>query len=115
MSEREGRGGEAGVDAAEGEAQPERVGDQLVRERGPRLVLGLLRLGEVHLVPLLANAEVAAENMAAFAEVAKKVQMETVELFLAAGKTIQEDAASAVKKAADDVTAATKKATAAAK
>ncbi|MAU50864.1 MAG: phasin, PhaP [Roseovarius sp.] len=62
-----------------------------------------------------ANAEVAAENMAAFAEVAKKVQMETVELFLAAGKTIQEDAASAVKKAADDVTAATKKATAAAK
>mgnify|MGYP004159879879 CR=1 FL=1 len=62
-----------------------------------------------------ANAEVAAENMAAFAEVAKKVQMETVELFLAAGKTIQEDAASAVKKAADDVTAAPKKATAAAK
>jgi hypothetical protein len=61
-----------------------------------------------------ANAEVAAEHMAAFAEVAKKVQMETVELLLAAGKSIQEDAANVVKKAADDVTAATKKATTAA-
>lgn len=57
-----------------------------------------------------ASAEVAAENLAAFAEVAKKVQMETVELMLAAGKTIQQDATKAVKKAADDVTAATKKA-----
>lgn len=62
-----------------------------------------------------ANAEVAAEHLAAYAEVAKKVQAETVELLLAAGKSIQEDAATAVKKAADDVTAATKKATAAAK
>ncbi len=62
-----------------------------------------------------ANAEVAAENLAAFAEVAKKVQMETVELLLAAGKTIQEDTANVVKKAADDVTAATKKATTAVK
>lgn len=61
-----------------------------------------------------ANAEVAAEHMAAFAEVSKKVQMETVELLLAAGKTIQEDATNVVKKAADDVTAATKKATTAA-
>jgi len=56
------------------------------------------------------NAEVTAEHMAAYAEVAKKVQMETVELLLAAGKTMQEDAATAVKKASDDVTAATKKA-----
>ena len=62
-----------------------------------------------------ANSEVAAENMAAFAEVAKKVQMETVELMLSAGKSIQEDATNAVKKAADEMTAATKKATAAAK
>jgi ADP-heptose:LPS heptosyltransferase len=62
-----------------------------------------------------ANAEVAAEHLAAYAEVAKKVQAETVELLLAAGKNIQEEAASAVKKAADDVTAATKKATTAAK
>ncbi len=57
------------------------------------------------------NAEVAAENMAAFAEIAKKVQTDTVELLMAAGKGIQEDAASAVKKATDDVTAAAKKAT----
>ena len=60
-----------------------------------------------------ANAEVAAENMAAFAEVAKKVQMDTVELLMAAGKDMQEDATKVVKKATDDMTAATKKATAA--
>ena len=35
-----------------------------------------------------AQAEVAAENMAAFAEVAKKVQMDTVELLMAAGKEV---------------------------
>ncbi|MBC7165629.1 MAG: phasin, PhaP [Roseovarius sp.] len=58
-----------------------------------------------------ANAEVAAENLAAYAEVMKKVQMETIELLLAAGKTIQEDTANVVKKAADDVTAAAKKVT----
>lgn len=62
-----------------------------------------------------ANAEVAAENMAAFAEVAKKVQMDTVELLMAAGKDLQEDAAKAVKKATDEVTSAAKKATASAK
>ena len=62
-----------------------------------------------------AQAEMAAENMAAFAEVAKKVQMETVELMLAAGKDIQEDATAAVKKATADVSAAAKKATTAAK
>ncbi len=62
-----------------------------------------------------AQAEMAAENMAAFAEVAKKVQMETVELMLAAGKDFSEDASAAVKKATADVTAAAKKAAAAAK
>ncbi len=61
-----------------------------------------------------AAAEMAAENMAAFAEVAKKVQMETVELMLAAGKDMSEDATAAVKKATADVTTAAKKATAAA-
>ena len=61
------------------------------------------------------QAEMAAESMAAFAEVAKKVQMDTVELMMAAGKDIQEDAAKAVKKATDEVTAAAKKATTAAK
>ncbi|MFP1643211.1 phasin family protein [Pontitalea aquivivens] len=58
-------------------------------------------------------AEMAAENMAAFAEVAKKVQMETVELMLAAGKDMSDDATAAVKKATEEVTAAAKKATAA--
>src|SRR6056297_1485672 len=59
-----------------------------------------------------ANAEGAAENMAAFGEVAKKVQMDTVELMMAAGKDLQEDTAKAVKKATDEVTANAKKATA---
>lgn len=61
-----------------------------------------------------AAAEMAAENLAAFAEVAKKVQMETVELMLAAGKDLSEDATAAVKKATAEVTVAAKKATAAA-
>ena len=62
-----------------------------------------------------AQAEVASENMAAFAEVAKKVQMETVELMMAAGKSASKEATTAVKKATEDMTAAAKKATAAAK
>ena len=62
-----------------------------------------------------AQAEVAAEHMAAFAEIAKKVQMDTVELMMAAGKDLQEDATAAVKKATDDMTAAAKKAAAPAK
>jgi len=62
-----------------------------------------------------AQAEMAAETMAAFAEVAKNVQMNTVELMLAAGKDISEDASEAVKKATAEVTAAAKKATAVAK
>ncbi len=62
-----------------------------------------------------AQAEMTSEAMAAFAEVAKKVQMETVELMMAAGKDISEDASAAVKKATADVQAAAKKATAVAK
>lgn len=58
-----------------------------------------------------AQAEVAAENMAAFAEVAKKVQSETVELMMAASKDATEEATAAVKKATADATAAAKKAT----
>ncbi|MEE2945221.1 MAG: phasin, PhaP [Pseudomonadota bacterium] len=57
-----------------------------------------------------AQAEVAAENMAAFAEVAKKVQSETVELVMAASKEATEEATAAVKKATGEVTAAAKKA-----
>ncbi len=55
-----------------------------------------------------ASAEMAAENMAAFAEIAKKVQMDTVELIMAAGKEIGDDATAAVKKATNDVTKAAK-------
>ncbi len=60
-------------------------------------------------------AEMTAESMAAFAEVAKKVQMETVELMLAAGKDMSEDATAAVKKATAEVSSVAKKASAAAK
>lgn len=62
-----------------------------------------------------AAAEMAAENLAAFAEVAKKVQMDTVELLLAAGKDASAEATAAVKKATDEVTNVAKKAAAAAK
>ena len=62
-----------------------------------------------------AQAEIGAESMAQFAEVAKKVQMDTVELMLAAGKDFSEDASAAMKKATGEVTNATKRATAAAK
>ena len=58
------------------------------------------------------SSEVAAENMANFAEIAKKVQMETVELMMAAGKSMSADAQAVATKATADVTAAAKKATA---
>ena len=50
-----------------------------------------------------AQAEMSAESLAAFAEVAKKVQMESVELMLAAGKDFSDDASAAVKKATAEV------------
>jgi hypothetical protein len=62
-----------------------------------------------------AASEMATEHLASFAEIAKKVQMETVELMLAAGKDMSEDATAAVKKASADVTSVAKKAAAAAK
>lgn len=58
-----------------------------------------------------ASAEIAAEHMAAFAEIAKRVQMDTVELMLAAGKDVSAEATAAMQKATSDVTAAAKKAT----
>lgn len=54
------------------------------------------------------SAEMAAENLAAFADVAKKVQAETVELMLSAGKELSEETSAAVKKATADVTKAAK-------
>ena len=56
------------------------------------------------------SAEMASEHMAAFAEIAKRVQMDTVELMLAAGKDASAEATAAVAKATKDVTAAAKKA-----
>ena len=60
-----------------------------------------------------ASAELAAEHMAAFAEVAKKVQMDTVDLMLTAGKDMASDAQEAAEKASRDTQAAVKKASAA--
>lgn len=44
-------------------------------------------------------AEMAAENMAAFAEIAKKVQLDTVEMMLSAGKDMAAETTEAVKTA----------------
>jgi hypothetical protein len=55
-----------------------------------------------------ASAEMAAEHMAAFAEIAKRVQMETMELLMASGKDFQEEATAGMKKMTDDLTAAAK-------
>ncbi|MFN3526250.1 MAG: Phasin [Paracoccus sp. (in: a-proteobacteria)] len=61
-----------------------------------------------------ASAEMAAEHMASYAEVAKKVQMDTVDLMLTAGKDIASDAQKAAEKAARETQTAVKKATTAA-
>ncbi len=57
------------------------------------------------------SAESAAEHMAAFAEIAKRVQTETLELLMAAGKDMTEDMTNAARKAGTDMTAAAQKAT----
>lgn len=61
-----------------------------------------------------ASAEVAAEHMASFAEVAKKVQMDTVDLMLTAGKDMASETQKAAEKATRETQAAVKKATSAA-
>jgi hypothetical protein len=45
------------------------------------------------------SAEMAAENMAAIANVAKKVQLDSAELMMAAGKDVSAEANAAIKKA----------------
>jgi hypothetical protein len=60
-----------------------------------------------------ASAEAAAEHMASFAEIAKSVQTEALELMMAAGKDMGEDISAVAKKATADATAAAKKATSA--
>jgi hypothetical protein len=57
-----------------------------------------------------ASAEVAAEHMASFAEVAKKVQMDTVDLMLTAGKDVAADARNVAETVVRDNQAAVKKA-----
>ncbi len=61
------------------------------------------------------QAELVSENLAAFAEVAKKVQSETVELMMEAGKELGAETEAAVKKATEEVTKVAKKASAPAK
>lgn len=61
-----------------------------------------------------AAAEMAAEHMAAYAEVAKKVQMDTVDLMLTAGKDLAADAQDAVEKTTRQAQAAARKTGAAA-
>lgn len=55
-----------------------------------------------------AQAESTAETMARFAEVAKKVQMETVEMMLSAGKETADDVTRASQSAASSMTGAAK-------
>jgi hypothetical protein len=62
-----------------------------------------------------AQAESAAEHLSAFAEIAKKVQTQTMELMMAAGKDMSEEVTAAAKKAQTELTTAAKKATTAAK
>ncbi|SNT76049.1 Phasin [Paracoccus seriniphilus] len=61
-----------------------------------------------------AAAEVAAEHMASFAEVAKKVQMDTVDLMMTAGKDLAADAQKVAEKTARETQSAVRKTTAAA-
>lgn len=60
-----------------------------------------------------ASAESVTANMAAFAEVAKKMQADTIELMLAATKEAREGATSAMKQPAADVSVTPRKAKAA--
>ncbi|WP_323037621.1 phasin family protein [Pararhodobacter sp.] len=61
------------------------------------------------------SVEMASEHLSAFAEIAKRVQMDTVELMLAAGKDMSAEASAAVQKATKDAAAAAKKVAAPAK
>ncbi|WP_373352877.1 phasin family protein [Pseudoroseicyclus sp. CXY001] len=57
------------------------------------------------------SAESAAEHMAAFAEIAKSVQTETLELMLAAGKDMTDDMTTAARKAQGAASSAAENAT----
>ena len=57
------------------------------------------------------SAEAAAEHMASFAEIAKSVQTEALELMMAVGKNISTDISSVANKATVDSTTSAKKST----
>ena len=59
------------------------------------------------------SAETAVENIAAFSDIVKKAQTETVELLMESGKNAAREATTAVRKTAGKVTVARKKAAAA--
>ncbi|WBU58143.1 Phasin [Paracoccus sediminicola] len=62
-----------------------------------------------------ASTESASEHLSAFAEVAKKLQMETVDLMMAAGKDMASDAQKTAEKATKQAQDTVKKATASTK
>ena len=55
------------------------------------------------------SAETAAENLAAYAEVAKTAQLDGVELVISAGRDVQESATATLRKATDEAAAAAKR------
>ncbi len=57
-----------------------------------------------------ASAELAAEHMSSYAEIAKRVQVEAVELMMAAGKDMSADVSAAMQKVTSQATTAAKKA-----
>ena len=57
-----------------------------------------------------AQADVTTENLAAYAEIARKAQMDSASLFLSSAKEVQKETAAAVKKAANDINPAKRKA-----
>jgi hypothetical protein len=56
------------------------------------------------------QTDVATENLAALAEIAKKAQLDSVSLFVATAKEVQDETAASVKKAANDFAPTQKKA-----
>ena len=61
------------------------------------------------------SREIASDSIAAYAEIAKKAQMETVELLLGATKTMQDNVSSAVQQATNEVAGTMQRTAAAAK
>lgn len=56
------------------------------------------------------QSDVATENLAALAEIANKAQLDSVSLFVATAKEVKDETAASVKKAANDIASAQKKA-----